>query len=56
MDIALVDYEATCAAGTGLAAVRSAVAAQKSGLRASNYDEIGLNTWLGSVPEIDDYS
>ena len=56
MDIALVDYEATCAAGTGLAAVRSAVAGQKSGLRASNYGETGLNTWLGSVPEIDDYS
>ncbi|MDC0361737.1 beta-ketoacyl-ACP synthase [Halioglobus sp.] len=55
MDIALVDYEATCAAGTGLTAIRGAIAAERSGLQESKCERTGLNTWLGSVPEINDY-
>lgn len=54
--IVIVDYEATCAAGTGLSAIRTAINAQTTGLRKNDIANSGLNTWIGRVGDIDDYS
>jgi 3-oxoacyl-[acyl-carrier-protein] synthase-1 len=53
--IVIVDYEATCAAGTGLSAIRTAIATQTSGLRKNDIANSGLNTWIGRVGDIDTY-
>lgn len=50
----IIDYEVSCAAGTGLNALREALAAQRSGLKPNNLAHSHLETWVGSVPEIDD--
>lgn len=55
-NIIIVDYEATCAAGTGLSAIRTAIETQTSGLRKNDIPNSGLNTWIGRVGDIDDYS
>lgn len=54
-NIVLVDYEATCAAGSGMDAIRLAVSQQKTGLRPSDFDALGLHTWLGAVSEVDNF-
>lgn len=51
--IVIVDYEATCAAGVGLSAIRLAIAQQKSGLRANDFPGCQLPTWIGRVTELD---
>jgi 3-oxoacyl-[acyl-carrier-protein] synthase-1 len=55
-DIVIVDYEATCAAGTGLSAIRTAINTQTSGLRKNDIANSGLNTWIGRVGDLDHYS
>lgn len=54
-DIVIVDYEATCAAGTGLEAIRAAVESQQSGLRQNDFADSDLDTWIGRVEDIDRY-
>ncbi len=44
----------TCAAGTGLPAVRSALAAGRSGLRANDFPHCELDTWIGRVDGVED--
>lgn len=53
MSIALIDYELSCAAGVGLAALRESLANQRSGLKANNIEGSHLSTWVGSIPELD---
>jgi len=53
--VVIVDYEATCAAGTGLNAIRTAINTQTSGLRKNDIANAGLSTWIGRVSDIDDY-
>ncbi|MFL0798872.1 MAG: beta-ketoacyl-ACP synthase [Agarilytica sp.] len=53
-DIVIVDYEATCAAGTGLDALRNALKGQKSGLRKNDIPDSDLQTWIGRVPGLED--
>lgn len=44
----------TCAAGTGLAAVRSALSEQRSGLRRNDFPHCSLETWIGRVEGVED--
>jgi 3-oxoacyl-[acyl-carrier-protein] synthase-1 len=53
--IVLVDYEASCAAGTGLKALRKSLVEQNSGLRANDVTGSQLNTWVGRVAAADDH-
>lgn len=54
-DIVIVDYEATCAAGTGLVALREAINTQRSGLRQNDFAHSDLKTWVGRVSDIDNF-
>ena len=54
MDIRLIDYQSTSAAGLNLAALRAALASQTSGLRENDFPESTLKTWIGRVGQIDD--
>lgn len=56
MKVIVVDYEATCAAGTGLSAIRQALVNRTSGLSNAPFADAGLDTWVGRVPELDDYA
>lgn len=49
----ITDMTLTCAAGTGLDAVRSALAAGRSGLRANDYPNCDLDTWIGRVDGVE---
>lgn len=51
----IVDYEATCAAGTGLDAIRRSINTQTSGLRKNDFLNCDLATWIGRVPDLDSY-
>lgn len=53
--ILIVDYDATCAAGSGMDELRAALATQRSGLRPNDFPGCNLPTWIGRVPAIDDY-
>lgn len=53
--ILIVDYDATCAAGAGMAELRAALASQRSGLRPNDFPGCDLSTWIGRVAAIDDY-
>lgn len=53
--IVIVDYDATCAAGGGMAAIRTALSSQRSGLRPNDFPGCDLPTWIGRVAAIDDY-
>lgn len=53
--IVIVDFEATCAAGVGMQAIRQAIAEQKSGLKANNFPGCHLPTWIGRVDALDNY-
>lgn len=44
---------ATCAAGAGLEAVRKSLRAQVSGLRANDFEDCELNTWIGRVDGVE---
>ena len=54
MDIRIIDYESTTAAGNNINALRTSIANQKSGLRANNFPNCELDTWIGYIPEIND--
>lgn len=54
-DILVVDYEATCAAGSGLDAIREAFSKRRSGLRRNDFMNSELDTWIGRVEDIDSY-
>lgn len=54
-DIVIVDYEVTCAAGTGLKALRKAIDTQQSGLRKNDFAHSDLPTWIGRVADADAY-
>ncbi|MBX2809569.1 MAG: beta-ketoacyl-ACP synthase [Cellvibrionaceae bacterium] len=53
MDIRLVDYESTSAAGINTAARRLAVANYTSGLRPNDLPGANVNTWIGRVPQLE---
>lgn len=44
----------SCAAGTGLAALRSALRSGQSGLRPNDYPDCTLDTWIGRVDGVED--
>lgn len=54
MDIRLVDYESTTAAGLDVAQLRQAIAAQRSGLRPNDFPGSSIQTWIGRIPQIDE--
>lgn len=54
MDIRLIDYQSTSAAGLNILELREALATQTSGLRLNDLPGSTLNTWIGRVPAIDD--
>ena len=54
MDIRLIDYQSTSAAGLNLAELRIALESQTSGLRKNDFPESLLKTWIGRVDQIDD--
>ncbi len=54
MDIRIVDYESTSAAGVNIATLREAIQTQSSGLRLNDFPGSPLNTWIGRVSEVDD--
>lgn len=53
MDIRLIDYQSTSAAGLNIIELRQALATQTSGLRPNDLPGSTLNTWIGRVPAID---
>ena len=53
--IIVVDYDTTCAAGVGLAALSAALDTRQSGLVASDQQRTGLSTWVGAVAALDDF-
>jgi 3-oxoacyl-[acyl-carrier-protein] synthase-1 len=53
--ILIVDYDATCAAGSGMDEIRAALASQRSGLRVNDFPGCDLPTWIGRVAAIDGY-
>ncbi len=54
MDICLLDYQSTSAAGNNLDELRTALAQQRSGLRANDFPRSDLSTWIGRVSTVDD--
>ncbi len=53
--IALVDYEAVCAAGNGVPEIRKAIYQHQSGLRPNDFPNTDLKTWIGRIPVLDAY-
>lgn len=54
MDIRLIDYQSTSAAGLNLVELRAALVSQTSGLRKNDFPGSPLKTWIGRVGAIDD--
>jgi 3-oxoacyl-[acyl-carrier-protein] synthase-1 len=54
MDIHLLDYQSTSAAGLNINALRVALDMQQSGLRKNDLAESDLVTWIGRVSEVDE--
>lgn len=54
MNVRIVDYESTSAAGVNIAELREAIQTRTSGLRLNDLPDSSLNTWIGRVPEVDD--
>ncbi len=55
-DLHIAAMTLTCAAGTGLDAVRAALAEGRSGLRANDYPHCDLDTWIGRVDGVEGIS
>ncbi|RBP53728.1 beta-ketoacyl-ACP synthase [Arenicella xantha] len=53
MDIRLLDYQSTSAAGVNVAELRQSIDAQRSGLRKNDLPNSDLNTWVGRVAGIE---
>jgi 3-oxoacyl-[acyl-carrier-protein] synthase-1 len=47
-------YTSTSAAGTGMPALRAALADRVSGLRPNDFEDCDLATWIGRVPGLED--
>ncbi len=54
MDIRLLDYQSTSAAGLNMAELRRSIDSQTSGLRQNDLDRSDLNTWIGRVNGVED--
>ena len=54
MDIRILDYQSTSAAGLNIAALRDAIDSQSSGLIRNNLEGSELQTWIGKVSDVDD--
>lgn len=54
MDIRIIDYQSTSAAGLNLSALRESIDAQKSGLRPNDLPGIELDTWIGRVDGLEE--
>lgn len=54
MDIRVTDYQSTSAAGLNLSALRDSIDAQHSGLRANDFPEVDLDTWIGRVDGLEE--
>lgn len=54
--VRVLDYESTSAAGIGVAALRHALREQISGLCPNRFLHSFLDTWVGRIPEIDEYT
>lgn len=55
-DVVVVDYEASCAAGVGLQAIRHALSTRTSGLTPNDFAHSDLNTWIGQIDALNNYS
>lgn len=55
-DVVVVDYEASCAAGIGLHAIHTAMATGSSGLTPNAFAGSDLKTWIGHIPQLDNYA
>ncbi len=54
MDIRLLDYQSTTAAGQNIHQLRVAIDSQASGLRLNDLDRSDIDTWIGRVSGIED--
>ena len=54
LDIRLIDYQSTTAAGINMDALRQSIDQQQSGLRKNNFSLCDLNTWIGRVEGIEE--
>lgn len=54
MDIRLLDYQSTSAAGHNIEQLRQAIDSQTSGLRKNDLDRSDLITWIGRVSGVED--
>jgi 3-oxoacyl-[acyl-carrier-protein] synthase-1 len=54
MRLAIGQYTATSAAGTGLAAMREAIHERRSGLRRNDLETCDLDTWIGRVANLEE--
>ncbi|GHA14551.1 beta-ketoacyl-[acyl-carrier-protein] synthase II [Arenicella chitinivorans] len=54
MDIRLLDYQSTSAAGVDIGALRQSIDTQTSGLRKNDMPGSDLTTWIGRVPGVED--
>ena len=53
MEIRLVDYQSTTAAGIDVDALRQAIDEQRSGLKENDLPGCDLKTWIGRITEVD---
>ncbi|MDH3376732.1 MAG: beta-ketoacyl-[acyl-carrier-protein] synthase II, partial [Gammaproteobacteria bacterium] len=54
-DIRIRAHTLTCAAGVGLAELRTALWSRMSGLRKNDFPYSGLDTWIGRVAAVDEF-
>lgn len=54
MQIRLVDYQSTSAAGINLNSLRNAIKTQQSGLRKNDLEDCEIDTWIGRVEGLED--
>ena len=54
MDIRLLDYQSTSAAGLNIEQLRASIDRHQSGLRANDLENSELNTWIGRVDGVED--
>lgn len=54
MDIRLLDYQSTTAAGQNIDQLRKSIDTHTSGLRQNDLDRSDIDTWIGRVPSIEE--
>lgn len=52
--LAVTAFTASCAAGNGRAALLEALRTRRSGLRANDFTDAPLDTWIGRVPQLEE--